>query len=83
MVISLFINIFCSKLFHFIFTGHSNSSSISQSHHYHPSLSHTNTLQSSQTGNYAQMSNGNDNTSHSSYSNNTNHIAGLQKQIIS
>ncbi|CAF1131338.1 unnamed protein product [Rotaria sordida] len=57
--------------------GHTNSSLTSQSHHYHPSSSssHINTLQSSTTGNYAQMSNGNDNTTHSSYPNNTNHIA--------
>ncbi len=60
--------------------GHSNSSSTSQSHHYHPSSSHINTHQSSTTGNYSQMSNGNDNISHTSYTNNTNHIAGLKKQ---
>lgn len=59
-------------------TGHTNSSSTSQSHHYHSS-SHSNTLQSSTPGNYAQMSNGNDNITHTSYTNNTNHIAGLLK----
>ncbi|CAF5065148.1 unnamed protein product, partial [Rotaria socialis] len=39
------------------------------------SSSHSNALQSCTPGNYAQMLNGNDNTTHSSYANNTNHIA--------
>ncbi|CAF3088523.1 unnamed protein product [Rotaria socialis] len=47
--------------------GHTHSSSSSSSH--------SNALQSCTPGNYAQMLNGNDNTTHSSYANNTNHIA--------
>jgi hypothetical protein len=66
-------------------TGRSHSPATAQSHYSYnhpPSSSHPNPLQSSAlTGNFSQIPNGNDNNSHSSYSNNSNHIAS-KNQII-
>ncbi|UJR15367.1 hypothetical protein I4U23_002315 [Adineta vaga] len=58
-------------------TGHSSATAQSHYSHNHPLLSsHTNTHQSAlSTGNYPPISNGNDNNTHLSYSNSTNHIA--------
>ncbi|CAF4723939.1 unnamed protein product, partial [Rotaria magnacalcarata] len=43
--------------------------------HSSSSSSHSNALQSCTPGTYGQMLNGNDNTTHSSYTNNANQIA--------
>ncbi|CAF0996889.1 unnamed protein product [Adineta ricciae] len=68
------------KMFNTPLPGHSHSPASTHSHysHTHPpsSSSHTNTHQSStNAGNYPAIPNGNDNSSLSSYSNSTNHIA--------
>ena len=66
-------------------TGSSNPTATTQSHYSHnhpPSSSHVNTLQSS-AGHFSQMSNGNDNNSHSSFHNNSNHIAGMKPTNLS
>jgi len=65
--------------------GRSHSPAAVQSHysHNHPPSSHTNTLQpSTAAGHFSQMSNGNENNPHLSYSSSSNHIASRNKRFF-
>lgn len=74
-----------SRPFNSALSGRSHSPIPSQTHYSHnhpPSSSHSNTLQTSASaGHFSQVSNGNDNnSSHLSYSNSTNHIASKKEK---